>query len=430
MPLAVIEGVRTPMAKAFTELERVSAVELGTHVVTSVIKRAMAKTDDFNFRQVDEVIMGNVSGPPDAANIARVIALSAGIPKDRIAHTVNRNCASGMESVIGAWQALASGRSTMVIAGGTESMSQIPMLVSPEAARLWIQLSKSKTFSKRLRTLAKFRPRHFRPVPGVQLGLTDPVSQLNMGETAELLAKEFGINREEQDAFALQSHQRAAAARQRCFLSGEIEPFPLRSTVFEKDNGPRDGQSMEQLAKLKPIFQRGGTVTAGNSCPLTDGAAALLLTDLETSKRFDQPLGFVTASSVAGCDPHRMGLGPVYATAKLLNQTGMTLQDFDLVEINEAFAAQVLACQRAATSTEFARNELGRSQALGEFTNEKLNTHGGAIALGHPVGMTGTRLILTLLRSLREAGGRRGLATLCVGGGQGVAMMVETNLEG
>ncbi|MGB7347486.1 MAG: thiolase family protein [Pirellulaceae bacterium] len=424
-PLAIVAGVRTPFAKAFTSLSRVDAVTLGQHVVTDVLRRAAFSGDD-----IDELVMGNVAGPPDAANIARVIALKSGLPMDRIAHTVNRNCASGMESILGAWQAIDAGRAKLVVAGGTESMTNIPLLYRPEAAQLWMQLAKSKTLTQRMKTLMSFRPRHFKPLIGIELGLTDPVSGLNMGETAEVLADEFNITRDEQDAFALGSHRKGAAAQERCFLSGEIAPIEVSTgKVVDKDNCPRHEQSMQMLAKLRPFFKKDGTVTPGNSCPLTDGAAALVVTGADDLSRFEtEPLGFVTSYAVAGCDPRRMGLGPVFATAKLLEQTGLSMDDFDLIEINEAFAAQVIACQRAATSAAFAQKELGRSAPLGEFADEKLNIHGGAIALGHPVGTTGTRLVLTLLRALRESGKRRGLATLCVGGGQGVAMVVETTL--
>ncbi|MGI9471844.1 MAG: thiolase family protein, partial [Rubripirellula sp.] len=266
---------------------------------------------------------------------------------------------------------------------------------------------------------------------GIELGLTDPVSGLNMGQTAELLANEFDISRAEQDQFALESHQKAEAAQDSCFLSGEIVVTSIPGgTQMEKDNGVRRGQSLEQLAKLRPIFDRDGTVTAGNSCPLTDGAAALALTSCQNTQRFPSPpLGYISSYAVAGCAPDHMGLGPVYATSKLLRQTGLSMSDFDLIEINEAFAAQVIACRRAFESKSFAERELGLSQALGDFPPEIVNVHGGAIALGHPVGTTGTRLVLTLLRALRAAGKRRGLATLCVGGGQGVAMVVETELE-
>jgi acetyl-CoA C-acetyltransferase/acetyl-CoA acyltransferase len=425
-PIAIVAGARTPFAKAFTKLSDVSAVELGRIALLDSLRRAGLEGSD-----IDEVVMGNVAGPPDAANIARVISLKSGIPIDRIAHTVNRNCASGMESILSGWQSINEGRAKLVIAGGTESMSNIPMLFSTDSAAIWMKLARSKTMMQKLSTLASFRPRHFKPVIGIKLGLTDPVSGLNMGETAEVLAEDFGITREQQDEFAVESHQKGEAAQTRCFLSGEIALVDLPGDKkFEKDNAPRYGQSMEQLAKLKPIFKKNGSVTPGNSCPLTDGAASLVMASPEDLGRFSAPpLGYITSYAVAGCDPRRMGLGPVFATAKLLKQTGLTMDDFDLIEINEAFAAQVIACERAFASKLFAKEELGMSEAVGEFDHEKLNIHGGAIALGHPVGTTGTRLVMTLLRALKESGKRRGLATLCVGGGQGVAMVVETEME-
>ncbi len=424
-PIAVVAGARTPFAKAFTDLKSLSAVQLGQHAVIDALRRCSLTSSD-----VDEVIMGNVSGQPDAANLARVVAINAGVPVDRIAHTVNRNCASGMESVINGWQAIQQRRARIVVAGGTESMSGVPLLFRSSAASLWMKLAKAKTMSRRLKLLASFRPKHFKPVIGLELGLTDPTCGLNMGQTAENLATEFGISRQEQDQFALASHQKAIAAQEQCFLSGEIAPFKLDAKKIDRDNGPRPGQSMEQLAKLRPFFDASGTITPGNSCPITDGGAALVLTSLADLGRFKTPpLGFITDYAIAGCDPRRMGLGPVYATAKLLEQSGLKLSDFDLIEINEAFAAQVIACERAAESKAFGVKELGLSQALGEFPRDRLNVHGGAIALGHPVGTTGTRLILTLLRALRASGGGRGLATLCVGGGQGVAVVVETEQE-
>jgi acetyl-CoA C-acetyltransferase/acetyl-CoA acyltransferase len=425
-PIAVVAGARTPFSKVFTELREVSAVELGRLALLDALRRCGLSGGD-----IDEVVMGNVAGPPDAANIARVIALKADVPIERIAHTVNRNCASGMESILNGWQTINEGRAKIVIAGGTESMSNIPLLFNREATALWLRLAKSKTMTQRLGTLAAFRPRHFKPLIGIEIGLTDPVSGLNMGETAEVLAKEFDITRDEQDQFATESHAKAEAAQVKCFLSGEIVMVDVNdSKRVESDNGVRHGQSMKQLAKLRPIFDSSGTVTAGNSCSLTDGAAALVLTGCQDLDRFAKPpLGYITAYAVAGCAPERMGLGPVYATAKLLKQTGLSIEDFDLIEMNEAFAAQVIACERAFASKKFAETELGLSSAVGEIQRSRLNIHGGAIALGHPVGTTGTRLVLTLLRALKASGKRRGLATLCVGGGQGVAMVVETEKE-
>lgn len=427
-PLAIVDGLRTPFAKAYGTLARVPADELGRIAVEGVLKHLNVKPD-----RVDEVIFGNVSGPAESANVARVIALRAGIPQDRIAQTVNRNCASGMESLVAAWQAIEEGRSQLIVAGGTESMSNIPLIYGHKMTTFFTELSRAKTAWQKAKVMSTFRPSFLKPRIGVKLGLTDPVSGLNMGQTAEVLAREFGISRDEQDQFAMESHHKAVAARERCFLSGEITPVSddiTRSQTVEKDDGPREGQTMEKLAKLKPIFEKDGTVTPGNSCPLTDGAAAVVLTTADQATSFDaEPLGFIRGYAFAGCDPKRMGLGPVYATAKLLDQTGMTLDDFELFELNEAFAAQVLACQKAMASAEFAKQELGRDKPVGELPMDKLNIHGGAIALGHPVGTTGTRLVITLLRALKEKGLKRGLATLCVGGGQGAAFWLETTLD-
>lgn len=422
--LAVVAAARTPQAKAFGALAQWSAVELGCHATIAALGRS-----EFALEDIDEVVFGNVASPADAANIARVIALSSGIPYDRIAQTVNRNCASGMEAIVAAWQAIREGRAELVLAGGTESMSNIPMLARDSLKQKLLKASRAKKGWDKLRGFSRLRPRDFSPVLAIELGLTDPSCGLNMGETAEILAEDFAITREQQDAFAVESHRKAVAASERCFLSGEIIPLNVRGKELKLDVGPRQEQSLDKLARLKPIFKKDGTVTPGNSCPLTDGAAALVVVGDARAERMDlPPLGYVTAYSIAGCEPRRMGLGPVFATAKLLQQTGLTLRDFDLFEINEAFAAQVLACLRAFESKSFAAEHLNQGKALGEIPLDKLNIHGGAIALGHPVGTSGARLVITLLRALREKGLRRGLATLCVGGGQGVAMMVESSI--
>lgn len=422
--LAVLAAMRTPQAKAFGALANLSAVELSVHATQAALARAKLSPS-----AIDEVVMGNVAGPADSTNIARVIALKSGLAHGRIAHTVNRNCASGMEAIIGGWQAIQLGRAQVIVAGGTESMSQIPLLFSEAAKRKLLVAGRAKSWWSRWKAYAALRAGDLRPVMGVELGLTDPTCGMNMGETAELLADEFAISREEQDAFALESHRRAVAAGERCFMSGEIAPLVIQGKELKLDVGPRHQQSLEQLAKLKPIFRPSGSVTAGNSCPLTDGATSLIVCSedrLEDHREPGvEPLGYVSSYAIAGCDPQRMGLGPVFATAKLLQQTGLTLEDFDLIEINEAFAAQVLACVKAFGSKNFAKDRLGLSACLGEIDPMKLNVNGGAIALGHPVGTTGARLVMTLLRALRERGLQRGLATLCIGGGQGYAVMVE-----
>jgi acetyl-CoA acetyltransferase family protein len=417
LDIAIVEGVRTPFAKAFGPLADAPAQDLGAHVTRAVLERAGLRPD-----AIDQVVFGNVATPADAANVARVIALTAGVPQDRPAHTVNRNCASGLEAITTAVGLIRLGEASTVVAGGTESMSRIPLLFGDEATSRFLRLGKAKSWGQRLAALSAFRPRHFRPVPGVKLGLTDPVSGLIMGETAEVLADEFGVTRADQDAYAVESHRRAVAAQKRCVLGEEISPL---GGVAE-DVGPRPDQSVEALARLKPFFRKNGTVTVGNSCPLTDGAAALVLMPGEQARADGRAvLGYLRAFAYAGCDPRRMGLGPAFATAKLLDRTGLTLGDIDLVELNEAFAAVVLANERAFASAEFARKELGRSESLGELDRSRLNVNGGAIALGHPVGATGTRLVLTLLKELGRRGLRRGLATLCVGGGQGAAVLVE-----
>lgn len=424
LDIAILEGVRTPFAKAYGALASVSAQDLGRIATTAALQRADIRPD-----QVDQVIFGNVAMPPDAANIARVIALLSGIPRDRIAHSVQRNCASGMEAITSAAQLIQLGEARTIVAGGVESMSRIPLLYNREATDLYLRLGKARNWRHRLTTLLRFRPRHFKPVVGVQLGLTDPVCGLIMGDTAENLARDFDLSRQEQDAFALESHRRAVDAQKRGVLAEEIAPVPgdLAGRAVGEDVGPRKDQTMEALARLKPFFQKDGTVTVGNSCSITDGAAAVIVMPGETVRAEGRrPLGYLRAYAYAGCDPARMGLGPVFATSKLLQKTGLKLNDMDLIEMNEAFAAVVLGNEKAFASPRFARDQLGREAPLGELNRARLNVNGGAIALGHPVGATGTRLVLTLLKELRRRNLRRGLATLCVGGGQGAALLVET----
>jgi acetyl-CoA C-acetyltransferase/acetyl-CoA acyltransferase len=317
------------------------------------------------------------------------------------------------------------------VVGGTESMSQIPLLYSHSAAQKFGRLAKAKSFGQKLKAFAAFRPSDFQPRIGLQLGLTDPVCGMNMGETAELLAREFGITRELQDAFAVESHTRAIAAREK--LAEEICPvYPSlgsakSTTPVVADNGPRQDQSVEVLAKLKPVFdRRTGTVTAGNASQITDGAVALLvMTEAKASELGYTPLGALTGYAYAGCDPSRMGLGPVFAISKAEEILGLNLDQADLVEINEAFAAQVLAVLKALRSEEFARAVLGRNRPVGKVDKDRLNVNGGAIALGHPVGASGARLVLTSLKELARRQVKRALVSVCVGGGQGAALWLE-----
>ena len=421
-PVYILAGVRTPFAKAGGPFRRTPVYELGRVAIRELLARA-----ELDPARLDEVVLGNCAQPAEAANVGRVTALQAGVPESVPAATVHRNCASGMEAVADAARRIATGEARLVLAGGMESMSQMPILY-PLAYGDWLEgLMKAKTAPQRLAAFGAFRPALLKPRVGLAEGLTDPVCGLNMGQTAEVLAREFRIGREAQDAFALRSHQLAVAARER--LREEIVPvFPAPGHEMVRDDvGPREGQTLDALGKLKPYFdRRNGTVTVGNACQVTDGAVALLIGDeAEAAKWPAPPLGRIRAYAFAGLSPARMGLGPVHAIARALARERLDLDAVERFEINEAFAAQVLACLEAARSPAFARAVLGRSGALGEIPLERLNVNGGAIALGHPVGASGARLLLTLCHELRRNGLKRGLAGLCVGGGQGAAFLVE-----
>jgi acetyl-CoA acetyltransferase family protein len=421
-PVWILAGVRTPFAKAGGPFRRTPAYELGRIAVGELLSR-----QDLDPKRLDEVLLGNCGTPAEAANIARVIALRAGVPDAVPAASVHRNCASGMESVADAAYRIAAGRARLVMAGGVESMSQMPLQYTFEYAE-WLEgLMRAKTPFAKLGALTRFRPRMLTPRIALVEGLTDLVCGLNMGQTAEVLAREFRIRRERQDEFALMSHQRAIAGRER--LRDEIVPvFPAPTFASIADDvGPREGQTIEALARLKPYFDRkNGTVTVGNACQVTDGAVALLIGDEAMARAWPTPpLARIRSFAFAGLSPARMGLGPVFASARALRDANLELSDCELFEINEAFAAQVLACLEAARSSEFARAELSRDRALGEFPLERLNVNGGAIALGHPVGASGARLLLTLSHEMRRRGLKRGLASLCVGGGQGAAFVLE-----
>jgi acetyl-CoA C-acetyltransferase/acetyl-CoA acyltransferase len=424
-PLYLVAGVRTPFAKMGTTLAACDAAELGRTATAALLART-----GIDPATIDEVIFGCVGNPVDAANVGRVIALRAGIPQQVPAITVSRNCASGFEAITQAAQKAAAGDGDLFVVGGAESMSNYPLLYNDAAVKKFAALGKAKTFGAKLGAFAAFRPKDlFAPKIALMLGLTDPVCGLGMGQTAELLARDWKLSRDAQDEFALRSHQKAEAARAR--LREEITPvYPRRgkeAAAVDADNGVREGQTMEALGKLKPVFEkRGGTVTAGNASQVTDGAVALLVATEAGLKRTGlTPLGRLTAYAYAGCEPARMGLGPVYAMAKAEQRSGLRLADADLIEINEAFAAQVMGCCAAARSAEFARQHLGRDTALGEIPAEKLNVNGGAIALGHPVGASGARLALSALLELHRRKAKRALVSLCVGGGQGGALWLE-----
>ncbi len=421
-PLHILAAVRTPFARAGTDLAGLDAVELGRAATTALLARS-----GIDPQVIDEVIFGCVGQPAHAQNVARVIALRSGIPESRPAMTVHRNCASGLEALATAHAKLCAGQGEVFLVGGTESMSNLPLQFPRRAMAKFAALTGARRADRRLAALAAFRPVDFAPVAALRLGLTDPVTEMNMGETAELLAREFQISREAQDAFALRSHQRALAAAE--LRRGEIAPLYLADHGFQPvldDNGLRPDSSLDKLARLRPLFDRDhGSVTAGNSSQVSDGAVALLVAgDAAVARHGWQPLGRLSAYASTGCDPRRMGLGPVRALDALLHRTGQRLDQADVIELNEAFAAQVLAVLQCLKDPASARRA-GLDGPLGEIADEQLNPRGGAIALGHPVGASGARLALTALDQLRQVGGHRALVSLCVGGGQGVAALLE-----
>jgi acetyl-CoA acetyltransferase family protein len=426
--IAIIAGYRSPMGKAGGVMKNITAHDLGARIAKEVLVRSK-----IDIEKIDEVIIGNCGQPAEAANIARVIALKAGVPEKTPAFTVHRNCASGMEAMTSAMSKIQNGEAEIILAGGVESMSNFPLMFGKKMTALFANLMKAKTLQQKLSTIFSFRLNFLTPVVGVVQGLTDPISGLIMGCTAENVAKDFKITRKEQDEFSLKSHQKAEAAIANGIFKEEIIPVfnndEQNSLMIEEDEGVRKGQTMEALAKLKPYFEKGtGTVTVANSSQITDGAAfAVLMSESKAKEMGLEVLGYIRDFAYAGLDPSRMGLGPVFATKKLFDKTGLSLKDIDLFEINEAFAAQVIGCQKAFASKEFCQKHFGLSEALGEVKSEILNVNGGGVALGHPVGMSGARIIIHTLRELKRRGKNRGLATLCIGGGQGGAVVVEVN---
>lgn len=420
--VAIVAGVRSPFCRSNGVFNDIEVDDLGAYVVRELIARS-----GIDPKQVDELIFGNVIEPPTSTNVARIVAVKAGLPVKMPAFTVNRNCASGMEAVVSAMNRIILGDANIVIAGGAESMSSFPVTFSKRMRDFLVGLNKAKTWKQKLSLIFSFRPSFLKPnVPTI----SDPLCGLSMGQTSENISREFHVTRAEQDQFALMSQKRAVNATKNGRLAEEIVPIPIPpkyNKVQQIDDGPRDNQTIEALAKLKPVFDKAnGTVTAGNASQVTDGAIALLLMSEDKAKELGyKPLGYIREYASSGVEPSRMGLGPAFAISKILKKSGLKLSDFDLIEINEAFAGQVLAARKALASDEFAKKELGRDSAVGEIDLEKLNVNGGAVALGHPLGASGARLIFTLLLELKKQNKHLGLAALCVGGGQGEAVIVE-----
>jgi acetyl-CoA C-acetyltransferase len=426
----IIDGARTPFLKSRNKPGPFAASDLATMAGRAVLTR-----QPFEPSELDEVILGCASPSVDEVNIGRVVALRMGCGQKVPGWTVMRNCASGMQALDSAIANIEAGRTNLVLAGGVDALSRAPLLFS-DAMTLWFSnFFAARSAGQKVAALAKFRLGYLAPVIAIMKGLTDPNVGLIMGQTAENLAHRFGITRTQMDEVAARSHARVVRAQEsgrfldaHDGLAPEIAPIYERNgTLYQDDDGVRKDSTVENLAKLKPFFDRKyGNVTAGNSSQITDGAAWLLLASEEAVKRHSlDPVGRIVDSQWAGLDPAQMGLGPVHAATPILQRHGLGLNDLDAWEINEAFAAQVIACVEAWKSDAYSREQLGLDRALGALDPEKLNVNGGAIALGHPVGASGARIVLHLLHVLKRNRGKRGIATICIGGGQGGAMLVE-----
>ena len=421
-PVYIVDGSRTPQLKAKGKPGPFHASDLAVACGRPLLARQSFTPDTF-----DEVIMGCVMSAPDEANIARVIALRLGCGKDIPAYTVQRNCASGMQAVDSAAKAISLGRSDLVLAGGTESMSHAPVLLN-ESMVAWLGgFYSAKTLPQKIKILGQLRPKHLKPIIGLLRGLTDPIVGLSMGQTAENLAYRFGISRQEMDEYALRSHQRLANAIENNLLP-EVEPlYATNGNFYTHDDGVRVDSTVEKLGRLRPVFDKPfGLVTAGNSAQVTDGASLLILASEDAVEKYNlSVMGKIVDSQWTGLEPSQMGLGPVHAMTPVLKRNKLSIEDIDYWEINEAFAAQVLGCLAAWEDKDYCKTELGLSKPMGAINQDKLNIDGGGISLGHPVGASGARIILHLLHVLERNNARRGIASLCISGGQGGALLIE-----
>jgi acetyl-CoA C-acetyltransferase len=426
-PIYVVDGARTPFLKSKNRPGPFSAADLATQA-----GRALLVRQKFEPRELDEVILGCAAPSVDEVNIGRVAALRMGCGEKVPGWTVMRNCASGMQSIDSGLSNILAGRSELVLAGGVDALSRAPLLYGDKMVLWFSDFASSKTPGQKMVQFARLPFKTLlAPVIGIMKGLTDPMVGLLMGQTAENVAHRFGITREQMDAFSVRSHQKVVKAQEAGILAsggGEVEAlYDTKGTAYTLDDGVRKDASLENLKKLKPFFDRKyGNVTPGNSSQITDGAAWVVLASEAAVRKHDlNPIGKIVDSEWAGLDPAQMGLGPVHAATPILKRNGLGLEDLDLWEINEAFAAQVLGCLAAWKDEKYCREELGLPGALGSLSEDKLNVDGGAIALGHPVGASGARIVLHLLKALKRKGAKRGIACICIGGGLGGAMMVE-----
>lgn len=419
----LVDGARTPFIKARGGPGPFTPVDLAVQCGRPLLLRQPVARNAY-----DRVILGCVNVIADEMNPARVAALRLGMGADMVAFTVQINCGSGMQSIDTAYRTIREGSADLVLAGGTEALSHAPLVLRQEAVHWFADFARAKGPMEQASALTGLRPDFFKPVIGLERGLTDPITDLNMGQTAEILAHRFDITREAADAYAVDSHRRLAQAQANGAFDGEIEPAIDRDgTVHERDDGVRPDSTPQALARLQPAFEKPyGRVTPGNSSQITDGASWVILASEDAVQRHGlTPRAIIRDSEWAALDPSVMGLGPVLAASRMMMRNGLDRDAIDLWEINEAFAAQVLACLAAWNDETFCRQVLGMAQPFGPLDRDRLNVDGGAIALGHPVGTSGNRIVLHLVNALRRLDKRLGIATECIGGGQGGAMLME-----
>jgi acetyl-CoA acyltransferase len=420
---AIVAGLRTPFVRAASDFARLDVLELARSVTVELLQRT-----GLDPSEVDHVIYGNVTRPVHYSNLARELVLAAGLPKSTPADTVTLACASACQAITDATNLIERGYADVVIAGGVEMLSNVPISLSPPLARALVAASQARSFGGKLQSL---RGVALADLPPVAPSITETSTGLSMGQSAELMAKLNGIKREDQDGWALASHQKAAAAWDDGRLAEEVAPVYVTNNggrAVTRDNHVRRDTSLEKLAALRPVFDRNyGTVTAGNSSPLTDGAASVLVVSEAKARSLGlAPKAVVRSYAYHAVDPSgQLLIGPAYAIPKALDRAGLKLSDIDLVEMHEAFAAQVLSTLQKLGSTSFANEELGRAEAVGRLDPDRINLRGGSIALGHPFGATGARCVTTLANEMQRQSAQYGLVSVCAAGGVGAAIVLE-----
>ncbi|HHJ36190.1 MAG TPA: acetyl-CoA C-acetyltransferase [Gammaproteobacteria bacterium] len=422
----IVDGSRTPQLKSRGKVGPFSAADLAVAAAKPLLLR-----HNFPLETLDEVILGCMMPGEREANIARVAALRLGIPQNVPAWTVQRNCASGMQSVDSAYRNIRNGDADLILAGGTESMSRAPVLHNHTMVDWLGDFMRARSIGQKLQVISQLRGKHLKPIIALIHGLTDDTVGLNMGETAEIIANNFGITREQMDEYSMNSHHRLAKA----FKAGYLEEIEVlydgKGNYYDHDDGVRADSTVESLAKLRPAFDRKyGKVTAGNSAQITDGAAWLLVASEDAVKKYDLPvMASIGDTQWAGLDPAVMGMGPVHAMTPIMQRNQLSIDDIDYWEINEAFATQVLGCVEAWQQDAYCQQKLDLEKAMGKIPYEKLNIDGGGVSLGHPVGASGARIILHLCKILQRTNAKQGIASLCIGGGQGGAVLIRNESE-